>query len=77
MSSPLLDELRERRGLAYHVSANADPLELGSQFVIEAATGPDQLGEFLTAEHGLGHHHRRRVGGGDEQQLQDGRVKTR
>ncbi len=47
MSSPLLDELRERRGLAYHVSANADPLELGSQFVIEAATGPDQLGEFL------------------------------
>ncbi|MDP4302651.1 M16 family metallopeptidase [Leptothrix discophora] len=47
MSSPLLDQLRERRGLAYHVSANADPLELGSQFVIEAATGSDQLDEFL------------------------------
>lgn len=48
MSSPLLDQVRERLGLAYHVSVSADQLELGGQFVIEAATDAEHLDEFLT-----------------------------
>jgi predicted Zn-dependent peptidase len=47
MSSPLLDELRERRGLAYYLACNADVLPLTGQFVIEAATASDQAGTFL------------------------------
>jgi predicted Zn-dependent peptidase len=42
MSSPLLDEIRERRGLAYYVACSADVLPLTGQFVVEAATAPDQ-----------------------------------
>jgi predicted Zn-dependent peptidase len=49
MSSPLLDEVRERRGLAYHTSCSADILPLAGQFVIEAATAPEQAEEFLAA----------------------------
>jgi predicted Zn-dependent peptidase len=49
MSSPLLDEIRERRGLAYYVSCSADVLPLASQFVVEAATAPEQAGEFFEA----------------------------
>jgi predicted Zn-dependent peptidase len=61
MSSPLLDELRERRGLAYHVACSADVLPQSGQFVIDAATSPEQAGELFTevalllkrqAEHG-------------------------
>ena len=47
MSSPLLDEIRERRGLAYHVSCSADVTELAGQFVIEASTAPEHAEEFL------------------------------
>lgn len=47
MSSPLLDQIRERRGLAYYVSCTADVLPLAGQFVIEAATAPDQAEEFF------------------------------
>jgi predicted Zn-dependent peptidase len=47
MSSPLLDEIRERRGLAYHVSCSADITELSGQFVIEASTAPEHAEEFL------------------------------
>lgn len=47
MSSPLLDELRERRGLAYHVASSVDVLSYGGQMVIEAATGPEQAAEVL------------------------------
>ena len=47
MSSPLLDEIRERRGLAYHVSCSADVSELAGQFVIEASTAPEHAEEFL------------------------------
>ncbi|MEY8875646.1 MAG: M16 family metallopeptidase [Leptothrix sp. (in: b-proteobacteria)] len=47
MSSPLLDQIRERLGLAYHVSVSADQLELGGQFVIEAATASEHLDDFL------------------------------
>jgi predicted Zn-dependent peptidase len=47
MSSPLLDEIRERRGLAYHVSCSADFTELSGQFVIEASTAPEHAEEFM------------------------------
>ena len=47
MSSPLLDELRERRGLAYHAGCWADIQPLSGQFVIEAATAPEQAEELL------------------------------
>lgn len=47
MSSPLLDEIRERRGLAYHVGCSVDVLPLCSQFVIDAATDPEQADAFF------------------------------
>ena len=47
MSSPLLDELRERRGLAYYAACSADVLPLTGQFVIEAATAPEHAEEFF------------------------------
>jgi predicted Zn-dependent peptidase len=49
MSSPLLDDIRERRGLAYYVNCSADILPLTGEFVIEAATDPAQADEFLGA----------------------------
>jgi predicted Zn-dependent peptidase len=49
MSSPLLDELRERRGLAYYLSCSADVHARAGQFVIEASTAPEHL-ETLVAE---------------------------
>jgi len=49
MSSPLLDEIRERRGLAYHVGCSADVGALAAQFVIDAATAPEQADELLQA----------------------------
>ena len=48
MSSPLLDEIRERRGLAYFAACSADIGALAGQFVIEAATAPEQAEELLT-----------------------------
>ena len=47
MSSPLMDEIRERRGLVYYASCSADVNELCGQFVVEASTSPAQLDEFL------------------------------
>lgn len=49
MSSPLLDEVRERRGLAYYANCSADVLAMCGQFVVEASTGPAQLDELLEA----------------------------
>ncbi len=48
MSSPLLDELRERRGLVYYANCSAEPLAQSGQFVIEASTAPEHLSEFFT-----------------------------
>jgi predicted Zn-dependent peptidase len=48
MSSPLMDEIRERRGLVYYASCSADVSELCGQFVIEASTSPAQLDEFFS-----------------------------
>jgi len=53
MSSPLLDEIRERRGLAYHAACTADILPLTGQFFIEGATAPAQAEEFLVAVEAL------------------------
>lgn len=49
MSSPLLDEIRERRGLAYYTACTADVFPLAAQFVIEGTTAPEQAEEFIEA----------------------------
>jgi len=48
MSSPLMDEIRERRGLAYYAACSADMTDLCGQFVVEATTVTEHLEEFLT-----------------------------
>jgi len=48
MSSPLMDQIRERRGLVYYAACSADVMELGGQFVIEASLAPEHLDEFFT-----------------------------
>ncbi len=53
MSSPLLDEIRERRGLAYQVGCVADILPHAGQFVIDAATAPAQGLELIEAVEAL------------------------
>ena len=47
MSSPLLTELREKRGLVYHAACNADRFEFGGQLAIEASFAPDHLATVL------------------------------
>jgi len=47
MSSPLMAELRERRGLVYYAACSADLLECSGEFVIEASFAPAQLDEAL------------------------------
>lgn len=47
MSSPLLDQLRERRGLVYHADCWTDVREPYGQFVIEASTSHERLREYL------------------------------
>jgi predicted Zn-dependent peptidase len=47
MSSPLLDQLREQRGLAYYAACSADVLDSAGQFVIEVSTSPAQLDQAL------------------------------
>jgi predicted Zn-dependent peptidase len=53
MSSPLMAELRERRGLVYHAACSADVMDGCGQFVIEASTAPEQLAAVLDAVLGL------------------------
>ncbi len=47
MSSPLLDQIRERRGLVYHAGCSADVTDLCGQFVIEASTMPEHLDQYF------------------------------
>jgi predicted Zn-dependent peptidase len=47
MSSPLMNEIRERRGLVYYAACSADIMEACGQFVIEASTTPDKVEELL------------------------------
>jgi predicted Zn-dependent peptidase len=48
MSSPLMEQIRERRGLAYYAACSADVTDLSGQFVVEASTTPEHLDEYLT-----------------------------
>ena len=48
MSSPLMYEIRERRGLVYYAACSADVFDLSGQCVIEASTSPAQLDECVT-----------------------------
>jgi predicted Zn-dependent peptidase len=47
MSSPLLDELRERRGLVYHADCSADVRDIYGQFVVEASTMPENVPTYV------------------------------
>jgi predicted Zn-dependent peptidase len=47
MSSPLMAELRERRGLVYYAACSADRLDHSGEFVVEASFAPDQIGAVL------------------------------
>jgi predicted Zn-dependent peptidase len=67
MSSPLLHELRERRALAYHVSASAEAFDMCGQFVIEASTAPERFDECLDATLGLLRRHARAIDADDLQ----------
>jgi len=49
MSSPLLHELRERRGLVYHADCSADVMDSWGQFRIEASTSPSNLAPLVVA----------------------------
>ena len=49
MSSPLMDQLREQRGLVYYAACSADAIDSAGQFVIEASTSPAQVEECLAA----------------------------
>ena len=49
MSSPLMDQLREQRGLVYYAACSADVIDSVGQFVIEASTSPGQVDECLAA----------------------------
>ncbi len=53
MSSPLMDQLREQRGLVYYAACSADVIDSAGQMVIEASTSPAQLDDCLAALAGL------------------------
>ncbi|HWS75603.1 MAG TPA: pitrilysin family protein, partial [Quisquiliibacterium sp.] len=48
MSSPLMDEIRERRGLVYYAACSTDLNELAGQFVIEASMAPENVEAFAS-----------------------------
>ncbi|MBW8760029.1 MAG: insulinase family protein [Burkholderiales bacterium] len=62
MSSPLMAEIRERRGLVYYAACSADIMEACGQFVIEASTTPDKVDELLRETHRLLQEHAASVG---------------
>ena len=49
MSSPLMDQLREQRGLVYYAACSADLIDSAGQFVIEASTAPGQVDDCVAA----------------------------
>ncbi|MFO1396751.1 MAG: pitrilysin family protein [Burkholderiales bacterium] len=57
MSSPLLDQLRERRGLVYHADCSADVRDTYGQFVIEASTMSGDLETYFAEVTRLLHEH--------------------
>jgi len=62
MSSPLMNEIRERRGLVYYAACSADIMEACGQFVIEASTTPDKVDELLRETHRLLQGHAASIG---------------
>jgi predicted Zn-dependent peptidase len=74
MSSPLMDEVRERQALAYYVACSADLLEPAGQFVVEASTSPEQAAAFVAAVMPLMHAH---AGGVDADDLARARNQLR
>ncbi|HEX4511727.1 MAG TPA: pitrilysin family protein [Burkholderiaceae bacterium] len=67
MSSPLMNEIREKRGLVYYAACSADVMETCGQFVIEASTTPDKVDELLGETRRLLGAHARHVGAFDLQ----------
>ena len=57
MSSPLLDEIRERRGLVYYAACSADVMTRCGQFTVEASTAPENIDEFIVEVTRLLHAH--------------------
>ncbi|MBL8343712.1 MAG: insulinase family protein [Rubrivivax sp.] len=55
MSSPLLDRVREQRGLAYYTACSADVLDMCGQFVIEASLAPADVASLLVEVKALLH----------------------
>lgn len=49
MSSPLFQEIREKRGLVYSVGAGFSPMESAGLFYISAGTGKGNAGELIPA----------------------------
>jgi predicted Zn-dependent peptidase len=49
MSSPLMAELREARGLSYYAACAADRTAVSGEFVVEASFAPQRLDELLQA----------------------------
>jgi predicted Zn-dependent peptidase len=47
MSSPLMHEIRERRGLVYYAACNADVADLWGLFLIDASLMPAHVDEFF------------------------------
>jgi predicted Zn-dependent peptidase len=62
MSSPLMDQIRERRGLVYYAACSADVMAQAGQFVVEASTSPEFLDECVAEVTRLLHAHAERVG---------------
>ncbi|HQP65898.1 MAG TPA: pitrilysin family protein [Quisquiliibacterium sp.] len=48
MSSPLMDEIRERRGLVYYAACSTDISDLAGQFVVEASMAPENVETFAS-----------------------------
>lgn len=49
MSSPLMHELREQRGLVYYAACAADLLDIAGELVVEASFGKHRLDEVVAA----------------------------
>ena len=61
MSSPLMEELREKRGLAYYAACSADVFEPFGQFVVEASLAPEHLLEAVRLVRRLMQAHAERI----------------
>ena len=48
MSSPLMEQMRERRGLVYHAASAVEISDLCGLFVVDATVAPEDLDEFFS-----------------------------